>query len=335
MLRYGAPLILATVPTTLSARVDQLVVAQLVVATTEPAAELGRYTVSVSLAAVGVVVLASVGTILFPHLAALPPSEQIVALARAVRATVIVAFGVLVASAAAAPVVIPVVFGDDSAVPIVVPTALAVVTALLGLDLVLEAGFAVDAPVEILLAELAGIIATVALVIALLPPLGIGGAALGTIGGRAGRHGVARQVTAAPLRRAADRPLGPRRMPMSRRSSLGSPDGAPTDPVLAVGLNSQRSVATAQNRRAMNASEPKAHTIIGGGPDGHHHPRLLFRLDPRRPRPRPYLPHVGVQRGELGQPDGDHDQRRLERLSNGSRRSASPPEEWRSPGPRR
>lgn len=184
MVRYGAPLILATVPTTLSARVDQLVVAQLVVATTEPAAELGRYTVSVSLAAVGVVVLASVGTILFPHLAALPPSEQIDALARAVRATVIVAFGVLVASAAAAPVVIPVVFGDEYAVPVVVPTALAVVTALLGLNLVLEAGLrGLNAPVQILLAELAGIIATVALVVALLPPLGISGAALGTIGG--------------------------------------------------------------------------------------------------------------------------------------------------------
>ncbi len=184
MIRYGAPLILATVPTTLSARVDQLVVAQLVVATIEPAAELGRYAVSVSLAAVGVVVLASVGTILFPHLAALPPSEQIDALARAVRGTVIVALVVLVASAAVAPVIIPVVFGDDFAVPVVVPAALAVVTALLGLNIVLEAGLrALNAPVQILFAELAGILVTVALVVALLPPLGIGGAALGTIGG--------------------------------------------------------------------------------------------------------------------------------------------------------
>ena len=184
MLRYGAPLILATVPTTLSARVDQLVVAQLVVATIEPAAELGRYAVSVSLAAVGVVVLASVGTILFPHLAALPPTEQVDALGRAVRGTVIIACSVFVASAAIAPVIIPLVFGDEFAVPVVVPTALAAVTALLGLNIVLEAGLrGLNAPVPILVAELAGMIATVALVVALLAPLGIGGAALGTIGG--------------------------------------------------------------------------------------------------------------------------------------------------------
>jgi len=184
MLRYGAPLILATVPTTLSARVDQLVVAQLVVATIEPAAELGRYAVSVSLAAVGVVVLASVGTILFPHLAALPPTEQVDALGRAVRGTVIIACSVFVASAAIAPVIIPLVFGDEFAVPVAVPTALAAVTALLGLNIVLEAGLrGLNAPVPILVAELAGMIATVALVVALLAPLGISGAALGTIGG--------------------------------------------------------------------------------------------------------------------------------------------------------
>jgi O-antigen/teichoic acid export membrane protein len=179
MLRYGAPLLLATAPLTLNARVDQLVIAN-----RAPAAELGRYAVSISYAAVGVVVLSSVGMILFPHLAALAVESRVDALARSVRGTAIIALAVGALSAAAAPALIPIVFGDQYAVPVLVPTALAAWTAFLGLNIALEAGLrALDASMWILVAEVVGIIVTIGLAIVLLPPLGIGGAALATTAG--------------------------------------------------------------------------------------------------------------------------------------------------------
>jgi len=200
MLRYGAPLLLATAPLTLNARVDQLVIAN-----RSTADELGRYAVSTSYAAVGVVILSSVGTILFPHLAALAVGERIDSLTRSVRGTAILALAVGAMSAAAAPVVIPVVFGDEYAVPILVPMALAAWTALLGLNIALEAGLrALDASMCILIAEVLGILVTIGLAIVLLPPLGIGGAALATT---AGTVVVLASLTAFLRRRFGVRPI--------------------------------------------------------------------------------------------------------------------------------
>ena len=91
-----------------------------------------------SLAAeVGLVVLSSVGTILFPAPRRVTATEQVDVWA-SVPGTII-ACSVFVASAAIAPAIIPLVL-----MPVVVPTAAAAADARLHLNIVLEAGLRGD-----------------------------------------------------------------------------------------------------------------------------------------------------------------------------------------------
>lgn len=179
MLRYGAPLFLASLPLALNVRLDQLFLANSV-----PSADLGRYAVSVTWAAIGIPVMSSIGAILFPRLASETATETPALLARASRAGVILAAVFALASALLAPFLVPLLFGSEFSVPLFIPIALAVASGLLGLNGLLEEGLrGAGEPRSVLIGEALGLAVAVALLIILVPSMGIEGAATASVAG--------------------------------------------------------------------------------------------------------------------------------------------------------
>lgn len=174
MLRYGVPLLLAALPKTLNARLDQLFLAN--AATAE---ELGRYAVTVSWTGLGLPLIGAIGAILFPRLASMPRTQATDAFARAARGSTIVAILTGLLAAGSAPFVVPLLFGSSFEVPLTVSVVLGGATALLGLNMVLEEGLrGLGLTRPIFVAEAAGLLVTVVSLLFLIPRLGITGAAL-------------------------------------------------------------------------------------------------------------------------------------------------------------
>lgn len=179
MLRFGAPLLVATLPLALNLRFDQLLIANV-----EPADQLGLYAVSVSWAGLGLPLMAAIGSVLFPRLAAMEPGDRRATLARSSRAAVIIAVTIGTVSAVSAPALVPWLFGTSFAVPVVLPVVLAAATSLLGLNGVIEEGLrGLGEPRSVLVGELAGLVVTALLLFALVPKAGITGAAVASLGG--------------------------------------------------------------------------------------------------------------------------------------------------------
>lgn len=179
MLSYGAPLLLATLPHALNVRLDQLVLANM-----ETAEQLGLYAVSVSWAGLGLPLMTAIGSVLFPKLATMGPSDAREMLARSSRAGVLAAVVIGAASALTAPVVVPWLFGRVFAVPILLPLMLAAAAAVLGLNGVIEEGLrGLGEPRSVLVGELVGLGATGLLLLTLVPRVGIAGAAVASLGG--------------------------------------------------------------------------------------------------------------------------------------------------------
>ena len=181
MLRYGAPLFVATLPVALNLRFDQLLIANM-----ESAEQLGLYAVSVSWAGLGLPLMAAIGSVLFPKLAAMEPDAAWATLARSSRAGVIVAVAIALMSGLTAPVLVPWLFGRSFAVPVVLPLVLAAATSLLGLNGIIEEGLrGLEEPRSVLVGELAGLGVMGLLLFALVPTAGITGAAVASLVGYA------------------------------------------------------------------------------------------------------------------------------------------------------
>lgn len=179
MLRYGAPLFLATLPQALNLRFDQLLIANV-----ESARQLGLYAVSVSWAGLGLPLMAAIGSVLFPKLAGMDPGDARDTLARSARAGAIIAIAIGIASAFSAPLLVPLLFGKSFAVPLLLPIVLAAATSLLGLNGIIEEGLrGLGEPRSVLIAELAGLAVTAGMLFTLVPTVGISGAALASLGG--------------------------------------------------------------------------------------------------------------------------------------------------------
>lgn len=177
MLSYGAPLFIATLPQALNMRLDQLLIANV-----ESAEQLGLYAVSVSWASLGIPVMAAIGSVLFPHLAGMQRDQAAAALARSARVSVVIALAVGGVSALSAPILVPLLFGSEYAVPMQLSLLLAASTSLLGVNGILEEGLrGLGEPRTVLLAELAGLAVTAPSVFLLLPLWGISGAAASTV----------------------------------------------------------------------------------------------------------------------------------------------------------
>lgn len=203
MLRYGLPLMLASIPQWLNVRLDQLLLAAFV-----PSEELGLYVVAVAWAGLVTPLVNALGVVLFPRLAAEQDEqarEQVLFLG--IRVTVLVTAGLVLAVGVLTPLAVPLFFGGAFAAAIGPAAILVAGSGLLATNFVLEEGFrGLGRPGDVLRAELGGLAATAVLLAALLPRLGILGAALASLGGYLMTtllllHGLRRTVTGGVLSR--------------------------------------------------------------------------------------------------------------------------------------
>lgn len=179
MLGYGLPLLIAILPREMNFRFDQLMIAN--VASSQ---DLGRYAVSVSWAGLSLPLIGAIGYILMPRLTAMNQRDARAALARSSRAGVAISLILGVISALTGPIFVPYLFGQAFSVPIALPLVLAAATSLLGLNGIIEEGLqGMGEPRSVLMGELAGLAVTIPLVIALVPRLGITGAAVASLAG--------------------------------------------------------------------------------------------------------------------------------------------------------
>jgi len=152
-----------------------------------PAKSLGLYVVAVAWGGLVSQLSASVGAVLFPRVASqTKPEQQAAAFSQGSRlgVTLVVLFGVPLA--ALTPLVLPAIFGRgfDDAVPAAL--ILGAAGSLAGTNGILQEGLkGLGRPKAVMWSELMGVACTATLLIFLLRPLGIVGAALASFGGAA------------------------------------------------------------------------------------------------------------------------------------------------------
>jgi O-antigen/teichoic acid export membrane protein len=192
---YGAAQIAALTPAALNAQLDQLVLSQ-----TVPLADLGRYAIAVSLTSLPLPVVAAIGNVAFPRLA----TERTATAAtyrlqrRAVLGSAIIATGILAPLSVVAYWLVPLVFGTaySGAVPllwILTPGAVFLACGQVVGDLLRGRNF----PIVVAWAQGLAAIFTVGLLLALLPVIGVYGAAIASTVA----YGIALAVMLRSLRR--------------------------------------------------------------------------------------------------------------------------------------
>jgi O-antigen/teichoic acid export membrane protein len=182
LLRYGLPSAAGAVPSMFAARLDLLVITALL-----PVQALGLYAVSVAWGSAVQPLVGSLGTVVFPHIAALNSAvAQKEALAAASRLSVVTSLVSTGGLLALTPIAVPLLFGVgfNEAVP---SACLLVVAAGIGMwSFTVEDGLrGIGRPGVALLAELGGLV-TLSLGLALLTnSFALAGVASATVGARA------------------------------------------------------------------------------------------------------------------------------------------------------
>jgi O-antigen/teichoic acid export membrane protein len=220
LVTYGTMQIAALAPATINAQLDQLVLSQ-----TVPPADLGRYAIAVSLASLPIPLAAAIGNVAFPRLAArfvpVPGSGRLERMA--VLGAAGISTALLVPLAAVAHWAVPLVFGTaySGAVPllwILTPGAVFLACGQVAGDLLRGRG----QPALVAWAQGLAAVFTVLLLLALLPVIGIYGAAIAsTIA-----YGIALAAMLNRLLRPSRRAGGAH----ARRSARGTPGRGSTAP---------------------------------------------------------------------------------------------------------
>ena len=173
---YGIAQIAAFAPATVNAQLDQLVLSQTVIP-----ADLGKYAIAVSLSSMPIPIVSAIGNVAFPKLAAQRAvrHETLRLQRRAIVASAGIAAGLLVPLALVAYWLLPLVFGTDyrGAVPllwILTPGAIFLACGQVAGDLLRGR----NRPAVVAWAQGLAAIFTVVLLIALLPIVGVYGAAI-------------------------------------------------------------------------------------------------------------------------------------------------------------
>jgi len=180
MLQYGAPCVMTSLPQMLNLRLDQMLMAALL-----PPRELGLYVVAVAWSGAVSPILTAVGAVMLPTVAAAADREHAVRrFGAGTRATSLMACLTSAAVAASAPLAIVFLFG--AAYRGAIPSALVLAPAagVLGVNFTLQEGLrGLGRPYLVLRAEVLGLVVTGIALAAMLPTLGIFGAALASMGG--------------------------------------------------------------------------------------------------------------------------------------------------------
>jgi O-antigen/teichoic acid export membrane protein len=176
MLRYGLSQLAATTPATINGYLDQLVLSQVA-----PSAVLGHYAVAVAITILPVSLVSAIGSVAFPRLAArTAPTARTYQLPRvAMLASAGVASAILLPIAVTASWVIPLAFGDAyrASVPLVwalTPAGVLLACGQVAGDLLRGLG----RPRLVAIAQSIAAVLTVALLLALLPLMGVVAAAI-------------------------------------------------------------------------------------------------------------------------------------------------------------
>jgi O-antigen/teichoic acid export membrane protein len=178
MLSFGLPCVVTVLPQTLNLRLDQMLMAAILVPQT-----LGLYVVSVAWAGIMTPLFQSVSIVLFPHIASNSSrTEQAVVLGRIVRLGVPFAVCLAGLMALITPLAVPLIFGVRFQASVASAVVLVVAGAVLGINQLLEEGLrGLGAPKAVMWSEFAGLILTFLLLAFLLKPMGIMGAALASL----------------------------------------------------------------------------------------------------------------------------------------------------------
>lgn len=173
---YGVAQIATAAPTVLNTRLDLLVLSQAV-----PAADLGRYAVAVSLTAIPLPLCSAIGNVAFPRLAARRSNDTKTDRLQwlAVFGSAVIAIAVLLPLSFAASWLVPTIFGPsyNKAVPIVwvlAPAALFMACGQVTGDLLRGT----KRPMVVAKAQTIAAVATLALLVLLLPFIGVYAAAV-------------------------------------------------------------------------------------------------------------------------------------------------------------
>lgn len=175
---YGAAQIAALTPATVNAQLDQLILSQAV-----PAADLGRYAIAVTLSLLPLPLVSAIGYVAFPRLAAGGLRGEVgrKAQMRALAGAAGLAAGLMVPIAGAAPWLVPLVFGSEYGQAVPLLWVLAPGTIFLASGQVLgDLLRGNNRPGSVAKAQSIAALFTVALLLALLPVVGVYGAAVAT-----------------------------------------------------------------------------------------------------------------------------------------------------------
>lgn len=172
MLRFGVLNMSSTTPNALNSRLDQLVLALLV-----SSAALGQYAVAVSLSVLAGPLVMAFGHVAFPSLAR---GERVIETVRtAVRGSIFVSVICLTVIVAAAPFVVPALFGPGYEPVTVLLLVLAPGAAVVVVNQVLgDILRGLGRPGAVAVCEWIGIVSTIAGLVLLVPHLGVMGAAV-------------------------------------------------------------------------------------------------------------------------------------------------------------
>jgi antigen flippase len=180
MIQYGLPCILTNLPQTLNLRLDQIAMAAIL-----PPRELGNYAVAVAWGGMGAPLLSAMGATLLPSIASqVEPRAGAERFCQGVRLASLLAGATCMVLAMLTPVGMVLFFGESYRAA--VPAALVLVPAgsFLALNSVIQDGLrGLGYPYPVLMAELAGVVATAVGLVLTLQPLGIVGGALSSLAG--------------------------------------------------------------------------------------------------------------------------------------------------------
>lgn len=176
LVAYGAAQIVALTPATLNAQLDQLVLSQ-----TVPSADLGRYAIAVSLSSLPIPFVSAIGYVVFPRLAASGSHEAGASRLQhhAVFGSAVIAASMLVPLAVVAHWLVPLVFGAGYAdavllLWILTPGGVFLACGQVVGDLLRGRG----RPIVVAWAQGLAVVFTIALLVALLPVIGVYAAAV-------------------------------------------------------------------------------------------------------------------------------------------------------------
>jgi O-antigen/teichoic acid export membrane protein len=179
MLSYGLPLLLAGLPSTLNLRLDQMLLA-----TQTSADDLALYAAAVGWSSIVVPIIGSVGIALLPSLAAAAEVDKLDMARSGIHLTVAIGLLSSTVLAVLAPWAIPAVFGQAFRGEPLTAILLCVAGFFLCLNVVVwEILRGINATRQVLRSELAGLIATVALLVIFVPKWQLRGAAIASLGG--------------------------------------------------------------------------------------------------------------------------------------------------------